>query len=151
MREADHVPVARGLAVVALDLGYRAERLEHLGGGDVRGDLHGVGRRGERGRVNATVLSHLERQAVEAEGLELPAQILQLAVDDAVEADRGEPRRQSRRARGQLDRRCVAGSFAGPCAVQTLGHVREATPKRFVGKAAFLDLGQLRKVANVIG
>ena len=88
-READDVALTGLRPEACLDVRDGPERLEHLGGSHAVRDLHHLevrpaGDGGQRRRVDLAVLTHLQRQGVEAEGLHLPAQTLDLAVGHAL-------------------------------------------------------------------
>ncbi len=89
-RERHDDPVAGADAVAGLDGGDGPERGQHLPEAHTRADLvvgRGVRGQGRQRRlVDAAVLAHLDRGQVEAERPELPAQLGDLAVGDALQA-----------------------------------------------------------------
>src|SRR6188472_2176097 len=98
--------MARRLAVPGLDVGHRSKRVQDLARRDARCDLAAGRARRQCRRVDLAVLANLQRQAVEAERVELPSEVLDVAVDDTFQV-------QLQETRGNLVQlTCKAGGVA---------------------------------------
>ena len=146
-READHVAVNGGLAGAPLQRCDRPERGEDLArahpGRDLPGELRRRCLQGRpRSHVHRGVLADLEGGEVEAERLHLPAEVLQAAVGQALQAVRDEGVAQLVELQEQLARPSVASALRSRLLgkvrsrpAEALGDRPEPSPIGLVGEA----------------
>ena len=145
-REAHDVPAAGLGAQAALDVGDGAEGLE---------DRVGVGGRPlvpdrlERGGVHRRVLADLERGEVEAEGLGLPPEVLELAEGQARGAGGDEGVLHGAEVLDELGGALVAAGVAGASGGEAVRGEAERAPVRRVGQLAGELLGGTREERGV--
>ena len=145
-REAHDVPAAGLGAQAALDVGDGAEGVE---------DRVGVGGRPlvpdrlERGGVHRRVLADLERGEVEAEGLGLPAEVLELAEGQARGAGGDEGVLHGAEVLDEVGGALVAAGVAGASGGEAVRGEAERAPVRRVGQLAGELLGGSREERGV--
>ena len=93
--------------------------------------------------MDRAVLAHLERQPVQAERAHLPDEVLDVAVDGALEAHLHERVADLVKLVKQRGSGLVRGRTVRARLTEALGHVREAPSKWFVGETALLFARQV--------
>src|SRR5215218_8299518 len=101
--------------------------------------------------MDGAVLTHLERQRVKLEGVELPSQVLQLSIGDAVKPKVAQRDVDLFQLAGERRGVVVASRTAFARTPQAFRHVGEASTKRLVGKSGIQvgrDVGEITRVVN---
>ena len=136
LREADHVAMADALAEPLLQQRDGAERRHHLVG--LRGARARGAELGERVAMHAAVLADLEVGEVEAEGLHLPDEAMELAECQPRSAGSHQCILEASEVVEQFVGSRISEREISPAgALDSLGHDQEELPERLAGGASF--------------